>query len=259
MERIGFIGMGNMARAIAEGFLRSGAVPAERMSACAKRFDRLEAYCAPKGIHPCRDAAEVIARSDAVIVAVKPYLVEEVLRGHTDALKDKVVLSVATGWTHAKYRALLDASTRVQYIMPNTPCGVGEGVLLFEEEHSLTEDEHAEAERLFSALGVVQELPTHLMGAATAITGCGPAFAAMMIEALADGGVKHGLPRATAYRLASQMLIGTGKLQLATGAHPGAMKDAVCSPAGTTIRGVEALEANGFRHAVIEAVSATLK
>ena len=113
--------------------------------------------------------------------------------------------------------------------------------------------------KLFSALGAVETLPSRLMGAAMAISGCGPAFVAMMIEAMADAGVKHGLPRATAYRLASQTAVGTGRLQLETGMHPGEIKDGVCSPGGTTIRGVEALEACGMRHAFWEAVNATLK
>ena len=111
----------------------------------------------------------------------------------------------------------------------------------------------------FESLGVVEELPTHLMGIGGSVSGCGPAFCAMVIEALADAGVKYGLPRATAYRLASQTLAGTGKMQLATGQHPGAIKDGVCSPAGSTIRGVEALERAGLRAAMLDAIQATME
>ena len=112
---------------------------------------------------------------------------------------------------------------------------------------------------MFRALGEVEILPTHLMAPAMGISGCGPAFIAMVIEALGDAGVKYGLPRAVAYRLASQTALGTGKMQLETGMHPGVIKDGVCSPAGTTIKGVEALEACGVRHAFIEAVKATME
>ena len=129
---------------------------------------------------------------------------------------------------------------------------------MLEERHSLTEVEFAAVRTLLGNLGTVEILPTNLMGAGMTIAGCGPAFVAMMIEALGDAGVKYGLPRQTAYRLASQTLAGTGMLQLATGAHPGAMKDAVCSPAGSTIRGVAQLEKSGFRASLLDAVDAIL-
>ena len=112
---------------------------------------------------------------------------------------------------------------------------------------------------MFAALGVVKELPTHLMGVGGAISGCGPAFCALVIEALADAGVKYGLPRDAAYLLASQTLAGTGRMQIETGMHPGAIKDGVCSPAGTTIRGVEALERAGLRAAMLDAVQAVME
>ena len=259
MKKIGFIGMGNMARAIAKGVVNGGAAEPEALSAYAPHYDRLNEFCAPLGIHACRSVFELLERSDAVVMAVKPYVVEGVLAEIREALKGKAVLSVVAGYTCARYRPLVDESVRVQYIMPNTPCGVGAGMLLFEEETTLTDSEREEAVKLFSALGAVETLPSRLMGAAMAISGCGPAFVAMMIEAMADAGVKHGLPRATAYRLASQTAVGTGRLQLETGMHPGEIKDGVCSPGGTTIRGVEALEACGMRHAFWEAVNATLR
>lgn len=257
MKKIGFIGMGNMARAIAGGFAAAGAVAAEDMYGYAPRYERLKAFTDSIGMHACRSLEELLSEADTVVMAVKPYIVEGVLAQARDLLKGKAILSVVAGYTCEKYRPLVDGSVRIQYIMPNTPCLVGAGMLLFEQENTLTEDEHAQALAMFRALGEVEILPTHLMAPAMGISGCGPAFIAMVIEALGDAGVKYGLPRATAYRLASQTVLGTGKMQLATGMHPGEIKDGVCSPAGTTIKGVEALEASGARHAFMEAVRAT--
>lgn len=259
MNRIGFIGMGNMARAIARGFVDSGAVSADNLFAYAPHYDRLKAFAAETGIHACRSLEDMLPLVDTAVIAVKPHVVEDVLTKVRGLLAGKVLLSVAAGWPFERYRALLDETTRIQTIMPNTPCEVGAGMLLFEETHSLTEAEHEKALRLFCALGEVEILPTRLMTPAMAISGCGPAFAAMVIESLADAGVKYGLPRATAYRLASQTLVGTGRLQMETGRHPAAIKDDVCSPAGTTIRGVEALEQKGLRGAMLAAIRAVVE
>lgn len=257
--KIGFIGMGNMARAIASGFAASGAVSPQDMSAYAPHYDKLAEFSATVGMYSCRSVEELLERSELVIMAVKPYVVEGVLAQIRDRLCGKAIVSVVAGYDFARYQPLLAENVRVQYVMPNTPCMVRTGVLLFEEKHSLTAEERAWTEAAFGAIGEVVELPTHLMGAGMAVSGCGPAFVAMMLEAFADAGVRHGLPRATAYRLAAATALGTGKMQLDTGMLPAAIKDGVCSPGGTTIRGVEALEANGFRHAVMEAVAATLK
>lgn len=259
MKNIGFIGMGNMARAIVRGVLAGGAAEAGNLSAYAPHYDRLRAFADETGIFACRSIGELLERSDTVVMAVKPYVVEGVLAEIRESLKGKAMLSVVAGYTLERYRPMVDPSVRVQYVMPNTPCMVGEGVLLFESANTLLPEEHAAAVKLFQSLGEVVELETHLMDAATAISGCGPAFVAMMMEALADAGVKYGLPRATAYRLAAQMALGTGKMQLETGMIPAEIKDGVCSPRGTTIRGVEALEANGMRHAFMEAVKATIE
>lgn len=256
--KIGFIGMGNMARAIAKGFVAAGAVRGEDIFAYAPHYDKLFAFTQPLGIHACRSTEEVLGAADMIVMAVKPYIVESVLKEQFDRLSGKAILSVVAGYTLDKYQPLIPETTRVQYVMPNTPCMVGAGMMLFEEANTLTEAEHDQALNLFQTLGETEILPTHLMDAATAISGCGPAFVAMMIEALADAGVKYGLTRPAAYRLASQTALGTGRMQLETGMIPAAIKDGVCSPGGTTIRGVEALEANGMRHAFMEAVKATL-
>lgn len=257
-KTVGFLGFGNMAGAMAEGFLRSGTVKPQQIFACAKHFDKLKTKTDTLGIVPCESAEEVVEKSDVIFAAVKPYLMEEVLAPLKDALHGKILVSVASGWDFEKLEALLPSSHHLS-TMPNTPVAVGEGVVLLEERHSLSEEEYAGVTELLSCLGAVEALPDAQFDTAGILTGCGPAWAAMFIEALGDAGVKHGLPRAAAYRLAAQMLAGTGKLQLETGEHPGAMKDAVCSPGGTTIAGVAQLEREGFRAAVIDAVDAVVK
>ena len=194
--------------------------------------------------------------ADMVIVAVKPHQVEAVLSPVKELLAGKIVVSVAAGMTFGKYETILAPGTHHLSTVPNTPVAVGEGIVVCERLHSLSDAEWKETERLFSHVGLVMQVDTPLLGLAGTICGCGPAFVAMFIEALADAAVKHGIARADAYRMVSQMVVGTGKLQLATGQHPGAMKDAVCSPGGTTIVGVAELERKGFRGAVIDAVDA---
>lgn len=248
-----------MGRAIAGGLIRSGALAAENICAYAPNQEKLRLYCLETGINPCASAREAVVHADTVLIAVKPYQIEGVLAELKDDLKDKALVSVALGYDYTRLSALLDASTRVQFVMPNTPAMVGAGVMLFEESHSLRPDERANLMEKFKSLGLVEELPTRLMGIGGAVSGCGPAFCAMIIEALADAGVKYGLPRAAAYRLASQTLSGTGKMQLQTGKHPGEIKDGVCSPGGTTIRGVEALERAGLRAAMLDAVQAVME
>lgn len=257
LQTVGFIGFGNMAQAMARGLLRGGEAP--RLFACAKRWEKLQASAGALGATPCRDAGEVLENTQVLIAAVKPYLIEEVLAPIRDRLEGKLLLSVAAGWDFARFEKILPAGVHHLSAMPNTPVSVGEGVVLLEEESSLTSQELAQVKELLAPLGTVETVPSSQMGIAGTLSGCGPAYAAMFLEALGDAGVLHGLPRDLAYRLAAQMLAGAGKLQLETGEHPGAMKDAVCSPGGTTILGVAELERRGFRGTVIEAVHAVQK
>ena len=254
--RLGFIGYGNMASALARGLAAVGALPAARMSACARDWDRLQARCAELGVAPCRDAHEVAAASDVVVVAVKPYQVEAVLAPLTGELVGKVVLSVAAGVTFDRYEQILAPGTQHVSCVPNTPVAAGAGVFVVEARDSLTDANRAALDALLSQVGIVERVDTDHMGVAGTIAGCGPAWAYMAVEALGDAGVKHGLTRAQAYRLAAQMLAGSGRMVVESGEHPGALKDAVCSPGGTTIRGVSALEHAGFRAALIDAVDA---
>ena len=252
---IGFLGFGNMASAIADGWLAAGTMPAERLYACAKHYDALCERTAARGMHACETAEELVDAADIVVIAIKPYLIEGTLPALAPRLAGKVVVSVAAGWTSEDYERVIPGVHHIS-VMPNTPVAVCEGLVALETAHTLTPEEHRLVEALFKPLGTVVEVETRLLSVAGPIGGCTPAFLAMMIEALADAAVKYGIPRATAYKMVSQAVAGTGRLQLATGTHPGAMKDAVCSPGGTTIRGVAELERAGMRSAFIRAIDA---
>lgn len=259
MKKLGFIGMGNMASAILLGAVNAGFLKGEETIAFDLDANKMTDMNAKCGMTIGTSAEDVIKQSDMVLIAVKPIHVEGVIVPNKDVLKNKPLLSIAAGWSIARYRELLDTSTRVCAIMPNTPAMVGEGMALIDMGNNLTADELAFTKGLFSALGEVEELPSHLMATGAALSGCAPAWVYMMIEALADGAVLHGMPRATAYKLASQTVLGSGKMVRDTGQHPGKLKDDVCSPGGITIRGVQALEASGFRAAVMDAVSAAFQ
>ena len=254
--KIGFIGFGNMAQAMACGLVRTDALRPGEIGACARDREKLRRNTESHGFRAFDDAASLAAFADVVVVAVKPYQVEAVIAPIRERLVGKIVVSVAAGVTFDDYEKMLVPGTSHLSTVPNTPVSVGEGIVVCERRHSLSDEQWNAVEGLLSHLGLVIRTDTPLLGIAGTICGCGPAFVAMFIEALSDAAVKYGIPRADAYRMASQMVAGTGKLQLATGQHPGAMKDAVCSPGGTTIVGVAELERKGFRGAVIDAIDA---
>lgn len=255
--KIGFIGFGNMASAMADGWIAAG-VPAGDLCACAGHFDALKTRCEARGMVACEDPATVVAASDIVVAAVKPYLIEKVFAPLAPALTDKIVLSVAWGWDSAKWDAALPGVAHISTV-PNTPVSVGEGVIACEKASTLNDAQRVSVIGLLDKLGTVVELDSNLLFVGGTVGGCAPAFVAMAIEALGDAAVKHGIPRADAYKIVSQMVLGTAKLQLATGTHPAAMKDAVCSPGGATIKGVVALEDAGLRSALVKAIDATLE
>ena len=259
MESLGFIGMGNMAQALAQGFIASGALKGERVFAYAPHQEKLRANAERIGFQPVASLTELAAAADTLVMACKPYQIESVVAELGDALSGKALVSIAAGWDFARYESVLPQSTRFQFVMPNTPAMVREGVLLFEEKTSLEKAERQELMDLFSTVGVVEVVPSRLMSAAGTVTGCGPAFVDLMIEAYADAAVKYGVPRDRAYALVAQMVKGSAALALETKEQPGVLKDAVCSPGGTTIRGVCSLEYDGFRAACIHSIDAILK
>jgi len=251
--------MGNMAQALAQGFIASGALKGERVFAYAPHQEKLRANAERIGFQAVASLTELAAAADTLVMACKPYQIEGVVAELGDALSGKALVSIAAGWDFARYESVLPQSTRFQFVMPNTPAMVREGVLLFEEKTSFEKAERQELMDLFSTVGVVEVVPSRLMSAAGTVTGCGPAFVDLMIEAYADAAVKYGVPRAQAYALVAQMVKGSAALALETNEQPGVLKDAVCSPGGTTIRGVCSLEEDGFRAACIHSIDAILK
>ena len=258
MKKVAFIGMGNMAQALAVGFIKSKKIAKTDIFAYAPNQEKLAKNAKKIGFVPCKSLEEAVDAADTVVMACKPYQIEEVLGQIGKKLSGKALVSIALGWNFKKYSEFLEKDVRLQFVMPNTPAMVGEGVFLFEKSNSLKAGERAELMELFAKMGIVEELADNLMGIGGAVSGCGPAFVDLFLEAYADAAVKYGIPRSTAYKLVSQTVLGSAKLQLATGEHPALLKDNVCSPAGSTIRGVTALEENGLRNACIKSIDAIM-
>lgn len=256
--KVGFLGFGNMGQAIADGLLYTKTLQPDQIYACGGSYGRLKNNAEVRGIHACHDAKEVVEASDVLVIAVKPGMVEPVLSPLGALLKEKMILSVVANYLFEDYEKILPEGCHHLSTIPNTPVSVGEGITICEKKHSLTEEGYRIIMELLSGIGLAVEVDGDQVNIASTISGCAPAFASMFTEALADAGVMYGLPRKMAYQLAGQMITGTGKLMTESGKHPGEMKDHVCSPGGTTIVGVAALEKCGLRAAVIEAVEAVM-
>lgn len=256
MKKIGFIGMGNMATSIVGGCVNSKWIDASNIYAYDIDEVKLQTIHEQYHINVAINEQEidVVKQVDIIVLAIKPNVVESVIKKIRDSLDNKVVVSIVAGYDFNKYQELLLATTRHISVMPNTPALVKQGMTLLEKENTLTKEEMEFVSSMFASFGKVEVLPSYQMKAGGAISGCGPAFVYMMIEALADGGVKQGLPRDVAYRLASQTIIGSGTMQQETNIHPAILKDNVCSPGGITIKGVQALEDHNFRAAIIAAI-----
>lgn len=258
--RIGFIGAGNMGSAMIRSIVKSGIVSPDKVLAYAPNKAKLNILKEETGIGLGSSAGEVAESSDVVILAVKPNMVKQVLEEVKDRLDTgKILVSVAVGIPIGYYKKITGDDIKVVRTMPNTPSLIGEGMTLISFDHNIEREEMENIKALFQCFGKVEVLEEKLMTEATALTGSSPAYVFMFIEAMADGAVLAGIPRGLAYKLASQAVLGSAKMVLETGKHPGELKDQVCSPAGTTIEAVKALEKSGFRSAVIEAMDACTK
>ena len=254
-KKLGIIGCGNMGGAILYGALESGVIDKSKVYV----YDILPAMrekAAGWGVNVTESDAEVCRNSDIILLAVKPQNAEEALAMCEDALDGKGMISIVAGVTAKRLQAMVQGTPRILRIMPNTPAMVYEGAFALCSDNDFTEEELSAARAIYETIGVVEMIPEHLIDAVCGLSGGGPAYAAMFIEAMADGGVKQGLPRATAYRLAAQTCLGTAKMILEMDLHPGQIKDMVTSPAGTTIEGCEKLEVGGMRGAVMECIQA---
>jgi len=252
---VGFIGGGNMGEALIKGLLGASLVPATAIHATDVRLERLKELDRQYGIQVSSDNADLVRHSDIIILAVKPQIMDSVLKEIAPAVtRKKLLISIAAGVSTAKIRAVLHKDARLIRVMPNTPALVLEGVTAIAKADNLEPDDLDTAGEIFSAVGRVVVLDESLMDAVTGLSGSGPAYVAVVIESLADGGVRMGLDRITAMTLATQTVLGAAKLLLETGLHPGALKDMVSSPGGTSIAGIAALEEGGIRTTFIKAV-----
>lgn len=251
--KIGLIGAGNMGRALFVGMLKKEIIPVTDAYVYDTDANRMQQLQQDFGATPTRSTMELASTVDIILLAVKPNVCGDVLNSCGSALDGKAIVSVVAGWD-APRLATCAGNSRILRVMPNTPCLVGEGMVALDMGHTLRDEEFTFAKKMFSAVGQVEEVPSCLMDAVTGVSGSGPAYVYIFIEAMADAGVREGLPRDTAYRLAAQTVLGAGKMVMVTGTHPGSLKDAVCSPGGTTIEAVIALERAGMRAAVMDAV-----
>ena len=252
-RRLGFIGAGAMAEALARGFSQAGACSA--VTACDLSEERRRVF-EGHGFATCASVAEVAAASDVVFVAVKPGVVKPVLTANAEALKDKLVVSIAAGVSLGALESFQEPyPTRVVRVMPNTPCLVGASAAAMSLGKHAVESDGELVRELMAAVGTITLVDEKLLGAVTGLSGSGPAYIFILIEALADGGVRAGLPRPIAMELATQTVMGSAKMVQETGMHPGQLKDQVASPGGTTIAGIHELEKAGFRSALMNAVT----
>ncbi|MFN8523188.1 MAG: pyrroline-5-carboxylate reductase [Chloroflexota bacterium] len=256
-SKLGFIGAGQMAEAIIRGVVKAGLTSYEQIAASDIRADRLRQLTAELGIRTSTENWEVMQSADIIILSVKPQDVVTVLSASGGSLHaNQLVVSIAAGVTLATIESHLAPHVPAIRVMPNTPCLVGAGMAAVARGHHATDEHVQTALSLFNAVGRAVALPEYLIDAVTGLSGSGPAFVALFIEALSDGGVRAGLPRDVATQLAVQTTLGTAQLVQQTGLHPGQVKDNVSSPGGTTIAGVHALERAGFRAALMDAVVA---
>jgi pyrroline-5-carboxylate reductase len=253
--RIGFLGAGKMATALAKGWLPSGSICASDPVQAAR-----DHFTKETGVKTLPDNASVVAQSDLVVLAVKPQNIVDLLREIEPCVKPHhLLISIAAGITIKQIADAVGSDRRIIRVMPNTPCLVGASASAFAASRQATAADVQLTQDLLSRVGRAVQVPEKLLDAVTGLSGSGPAFVAVIIEALSDGGVRMGLPRDLATMLAAQTLLGSAKLLLETGLHPGQLKDMVASPAGTTIAGLHALEQGGLRAALMDAVEAAAK
>lgn len=255
--QIGFLGAGKMANALAKGFLKAGKVNTAGLIASDLFPAARISFASETGCRVVEGNLEVVRKSNVLILAVKPSQTAEVLAEIKRAFKPgHLLISIAAGITLSRLEAGLPKGARVIRVMPNTPALIGASATGYALGQHATSDDAALAASLFGAVGVAFEVKEPLLDAVTGLSGSGPAYVYMMIEALSDGGVAAGLPREIATRLAAQTLLGSARMVLESGQHPGALKDMVTSPGGTTIEGLHQLEKAGLRGALMSAVRA---
>jgi pyrroline-5-carboxylate reductase len=255
--KIGFLGAGKMATALAKGFLKANLVKSSYLVASDVAAGARENFHQETGAKTVASNLDVIKTAQVIIVAVKPGQVAAVLREiRNEFTENHLLISIAAGVPVARMTEHLPARARIIRVMPNTPALVGASASAYAVGPAATKADAELAQKLFAAVGLVCQVNESLLDAVTGLSGSGPAYVYMVIEALSDGGVAAGLPRDVATNLAAQTVLGGARMVLETGLHPGALKDQVTSPGGTTIEGIHELEKGGLRGALINAVRA---
>lgn len=259
MAKIGFIGMGNMGTAIMRGLLKT--YKPEELLFTSAHEAKMQIITEETGVAHVSTATDCAEQVKYLVLAVKPQVLLTVFKELNGKIrKDQVVISIAAGYAIADLQAGLGDSARIVRSMPNTPAMVGEGMSGVSYDEALFTDEEKDViDGFFTSFGKMEKVDEKLMDVVGSASGCSPAYVYMFIEALADGCVKNGLPRQAAYKMVAQAVLGSAKMVLETGKHPGELKDMVCSPGGTTIEGLAALEENGFRGAIIKACDANFE
>lgn len=253
-KTVGFIGSGKMGRAIMGGMIAAGLYAPSQILASAKTKETVEKIEKELGIVATTDNTEVAKKADILFLAVKPGVFATVIPQIRDVCKEgQVVVSIAAGQTLASITDLFGRQIKLVRSMPNTPALVGEAMSAVTPNEKISPEELQEVMAIFESFGKAEIVPETMMDAVVGVSGSSPAYVYMFIEAMADAAVADGMPRKQAYKFAAQSVLGAAKMVLETGEHPGLLKDAVCSPGGTTIAAVAELEKNGLRSAVIEA------
>lgn len=257
----GFIGSGNMAKAMIGGIITSGLAAPECVIACNPSAPKLDSLKEEFGIETIlKDNKTAAKLSDIVILSVKPYLYETVIAEIRDMVRpDTIVVMIAAGQSIAANEARFGKPVKLVRVMPNTPALVGEAMSAVCFNDEITEADKTAVLTMLRSFGRAEEVPESQMNVVTGVSGSSPAYVYLFIEAMADAAVLHGMPRAQAYTFAAQSVLGAAKMVLETGMHPGTLKDNVCSPGGTTIEAVASLERSGLRASVIDAIDVCVK
>lgn len=257
---LGMIGCGNMAQAMLKGILTKGLYESSQVIVSRRNIEALQQIEKELSVRTTTDNAEVARQADVLILAVKPAQFAEVIPEIRDVVKEDIlIISIAAGKTIADIEALFGRTVKVVRTMPNTPALVLAGATGMCFNSQVTEQEKGQAVALFESFGIVAVVPEKMIDTVIGVSGSSPAYVFMMIEAMADAAVADGMPRGQAYELAAQAVMGSAKMVLETGRHPGDLKDMVCSPGGTTIEAARVLEERGFRSALIEGQMACVK
>lgn len=259
-KMIGFIGIGNMGKAILKGLLHAKRIEAQQVIVSRRDAKALDDLKNNLGVHTTSDNTVVASKADILFLAVKPDMYASIMEEIKNFVKsDSIIVNMAAGKSMRDIENVLGETTKIVRIMPNTPVMVGEGMIAVSFNEHLSIEEKQEMEKLFRCLGSAEVVPESLMDAVIGVSGSSPAIMYMILEAFADGAVQAGMPRKQAYLFAAQAMLGSAKMVLETELHPGVLKDQVTSPGGTTIEAVIKAEETGLRHSILASVESAVR